>query len=153
MQVQAKQLIITPLHLELFELSKGCFTVYALVCLRSGLMYVGQTTTSRFTKRIIEHRTTLKRNIHTNKLLQDVYNKSTVVAYKIASTDNKELCNSVETFCIIHSREGLGLGLNIKDNKRGLDMLVRDVELRKKEKLRTNKKQLQKLSKHVKKAT
>lgn len=153
MKIQTKQLIITPLHLKLFDLDSGKHIVYALVCLRTGLMYVGQTTNKRFNKRVIEHRTELKRNIHSNKLLQDVYNNSTVVAYKIASTNNKELCNSIEQFCIVHAREGLGLGLNIKDNKRGLDMLVKDVEKRKQRKLHTNKKQLQKLSKYVKKAT
>lgn len=142
MDILSKKLIRVNIHLQLFGLSTGKYTVYALVCIKSGLMYVGFTTSTRYKKRITEHRTALKRAVHNNKLLQDVFDNSTLVAYKIAQTDNKQHALMLEQFCILHSREGLGLGLNLKDNERAVQSLLINSKTYSK-----NKSKLRKISK------
>lgn len=142
MKILSKKLIRTDLKLSMFGMNKGKYTVYALVCIKSGLMYVGYTTTSRYKKRITEHRTELKRGIHNNKLLQDIYNNSTLVSYTIAQTDNKQTALMLEQFCILHSREGLGLGVNLKDDRQALESLLIDVKA-----YSRNKRKLRQLSK------
>ena len=142
MQILSKKLIKSNINLNMFGQNKGAYIVYGIVCIRTGLTYIGYTTSKRYPSRIIEHRTTLKRGIHTNRLLQDVYNNSTLLAYTIAKTDSNILAQAIEQFCISHVREGVGLGLNINDNKQVLNELIKDV----KKLSSTNKATLKKLS-------
>ena len=110
-------------HLELFGLRTGKYLIYGIVCVDTSHTYIGVTTTKRYKKRIIEHRTELNRNIHPNKLLQRLYNNNTLVCYVIAQTNSLELANALEQFCITHFREHLGNSVNLQDNKEGREAL------------------------------
>ena len=146
MTTTTKKLYRIDKHLKLFGLDSGKQTIYGLVSVDTGQTYIGQTPTTRYRNRVREHRTQLHRRVHTNKILQEVYERSTIVAYIIAQTDSKEVADAVEQFCILYQREGMGMGLNIRDNRLGMQTL--DVKL-----LQSNKQALQDVSKMLQNGT
>ena len=105
--------------LQMYGLSSGKHLLYGIACMDTGHTYIGVTTSKRYKKRIAEHRTKLKRNVHPNKLLQHIFDNNTLVSYIVARTDSKRIANALEQFCITYFREKQGNSLNLQDNEVG----------------------------------
>lgn len=67
------------------------YSVYKIQCLENSRIYIGQT--CDFDRRMIEHKSELRRNKHGNCILQEDYNKYGLNSFEISVL---EYCNSKE---------------------------------------------------------